>query len=116
MDNYDYQILKYICEFGNNPSEPLCMSDIELKFGTAGRTAAVSLCRERLVFWESSDDDGFCHDNYGKIRATDKGILANERYKYNGQLKNGEQWKERIIGFISGVFVTVVAELIIRLL
>lgn len=56
MENYDYKILKYICEF------------------------------------------------------------ENERYKYNSQLKSAEVWKERIFGFLFGVFATVAAELIIRYL
>lgn len=57
MENYDYKILKYICEFENEPDRPLCMLDIESKFGKVGRIAAVSLCKERLIFWDFSDDD-----------------------------------------------------------
>lgn len=103
MENYDYKILSYICGFGKDSTEELRMIDIAAKFGTAGRASAVALYRNQMISWESSEDDAFCHDDSGKIKATDKGVLENARHKYNRQLKTAEVWRERIVGYLFGV-------------
>ena len=112
IENYDYKILKFVCDL----DEPVRMGDITAKFDRVGRTAAVQLCRDKLLYWECLDGDLLSHDDTCVVKVTDKGRLAYQRYRYNKQLETGERWKERIVGFISGVFIAVIAEIIIRLL
>ena len=113
MENFDYKILKFVCE---SDAEPVRACDIELKFGKAGHAAASSLYREHLISWASSEDDILSRDSYGIIKPTDKGLLEYERYRYNSQLKNSEKWRERIVGAVFGALSTVAAEMIIRFL
>lgn len=113
MENFDYKILKFVCE---SDSEPVRACDIESKFGKSGFAAANSLYRDRLVSWTASEDDILSRDRYGVIKPTDKGYLEYERFSYNRQLKSGEVWKERIIGALFGILSTVTAEFIIRFL
>lgn len=112
IENYDYKILKFVCDL----DEPVRMGDITAKFDRVGRTAAVQLCRDKLLYWECLDGDLLSHDDTCTVKVTDKGRLAYQRYSYNKQLETGERWKERIVGFISGVLIAVIAEIIIRLL
>ena len=100
MENFDYKILKFVCE---SDAEPVRACDIELKFGKAGHAAASSLYREHLISWASSEDDILFRDSYGIIKPTAKGLLEYERYRYDSQLKNSEKWRERVISYVLGV-------------
>ena len=108
MNNFDFKILDYIC----SADEPVRMSDITAKFGTAGHEAAVQLRKDRLISWDLCDDDPFCHDEYGIVEPTDKGILEHQRYSYDSQLSLRELWINRILGYIAGISSTVIVYLI----
>lgn len=103
MTNYDFKILKFICESYADHADPVRACDVELKFGSAGKAAAVSLYKERLISWALSEDDTFSRDEYGVIKPTEKGLLEYERFHYDRQLKSREIWRERILSYIIGV-------------
>lgn len=117
MENFDYKILKFVCE---SDAEPVRACDIELKFGKAGHAAASSLYREHLISWASSEDDILSRDRLGIVKPTEKGYLEYERFSYNRQLKSGEIWKERIssylIGLLTPLTVYLVKEFLLPLL
>lgn len=116
MNNYDFKILKFICESYADHTDPVRACDVELKFGSAGKAAAVSLYKERLISWALSEDDTFFRDEYGVIKPTEKGLLEYERFHYDRQLKSREIWRERIFGTLFGILSTVAAEMLIRFL
>ncbi len=65
-------------------------------------------CEEVLVTLETAADERlvcFGDEQHSCIRILEKGI----DYKEYRRLELAEQWKERIIGFILGVFLTVLA-------
>lgn len=108
IENYDYKILKFVCDL----DEPVRMGDITAKFDRVGRTAAVQLCRDKLLYWECLDGDLLSHDDTCTVKVTDKGRLAYQRYSYNKQLETGERWKERIVSYFLGVLTPITVYII----
>ena len=103
IENYDYKILNFVCK----SNEPVRMCDIYAKFDIAGRTAAIQMSRDGLLFWDYSDADPFSHDDSCTVTATDRGRLVWQRYVYNKQLKTKELWANRIVSYILGILSSV---------
>lgn len=99
--NLDYEILEFVC----NSKTPVHMCDISSRFKSAGRSIAVDLCKQRLLYWHTLPGDVFNHDDQTcVIEITQAGLAEYGRFKYDQQLKTREVWKERIVGYILGVF------------
>lgn len=111
MNNFDFKILDFICA----SDEPVRMSDITAKFGTAGHEAAVQLRKDRMISWELCDDDLFCHDEYGILAPTDKGILEHQRYSYDSQLSRREKWFNRFLGAAGAVVLYLITDVLLPL-
>lgn len=81
------------------------------KFGDTFRLRLEELERNSAINYVF-ESDGITH----VIVPSLEGRFILENYKANRSLTKKERWKERLWGFISGVLVTVIGELILRLL
>ena len=100
ISNYEYKILKYVSESKEN----ITMQDILNKYSSAGKQAALNMCKSKLLYWSfDNEEDILAHNDSCRVVLTEKGKLTAAEFKYDKQLKNIELWRERIVSYLLGV-------------